>query len=103
MNDQVTQHLNDLLAQWKKMQSADILEDAEDSATLFEYKFYQFIEVFRKWFCSIEPMTNLDQALAHPDIEKIVEQLPPPLYLPFENELDLMVSGDSQENDEKYD
>ena len=103
MKEHVMQHLNDLLAQWKKMQSADILEDAEDSATLFEYKFYQFIEVFRKWFHSLGHFATLDEALTHDEINRIVELLPPPLYIPFENELDLMVSGDSQENDEKYD
>lgn len=103
MKDAMQNLLHDLLAQWQRMQKANILQDAEDSASLFEYKFYQFIESFRKWFATVEGMTSLEDALKHPDIDAIVQQLPAPLYLPFENELDLMIEGITQEADEKYD
>lgn len=101
------QSLNDafkeLLEQWERNQQTHILEGAEDAATLLEHRFYAFIDVFKNWFAGIKKPKDLEEALELPDIQRIVNQLPTPLYIPFENELDLLIDGIEQENDEKYD
>ena len=93
-----------MLKQWNTMQNTGILEGSEDAATLFEHTFYQFMDEFKSWFSQLnkKPAT-LEEALALPDVKTIVEQLPSPLYLPFETELDFIVDGIDAESDEKYD
>lgn len=103
MNEHVRKEFQKVLDQWKRNQQAHILEGAEDEATLLEHHFYKFIEVFGEWFKTIERPGSLEEALELPDIQEIVDELPAPLYIPFENELDLLVDGIEQENDEKYD
>jgi hypothetical protein len=104
MNNLLNEALEAVLVQWKRNAQTSILEGAEDAATLLEYRFYAFIEVFRKWWMSCDPKPNtLEDALELPEVQVIVNRLPAPLYLPFENELDLLVDGIDQENDEKYD
>jgi hypothetical protein len=103
MIELVRQELQQLLDQWKRNQQANILENAEDEATLLEHHFYKFIDVFSEWFKTIEKPASLEEALELLEIEEIVNRLPAPLYLPFENELDLLIDGVVQENDEKYD
>lgn len=103
MKDKMMRDLIELLEQWDRNQKTSIMEGAEDAATLLEHKFYVFIDSFKAWYGTLEGFTSLDEALSFPDIEYIVEHLPVPLYLPFENELDLLVDGITQENDEKYD
>ncbi|WCK53430.1 hypothetical protein PP175_19065 [Aneurinibacillus sp. Ricciae_BoGa-3] len=103
MSELLEHELQLLLIQWKRNQQANILENAEDEATLLEHRFYKFIDVFSEWFKTIEKPVSLEEALELPEIEQIVNQLPVPLYLPFENELDLLIDGIVQENDDKYD
>ncbi|MBP1933826.1 hypothetical protein [Ammoniphilus resinae] len=95
--------LETLLVQWRRNQQTHILEGAEDQATLLEHQFYLFIEVFKEWFRTIEKPADLDEGLQDSVIKCLVEKLPEPLYLPFELELDLLIDGVEQENDEKYD
>ncbi|RXT06494.1 hypothetical protein [Ammoniphilus sp. CFH 90114] len=95
--------LDELSKQWERNQRTSILENAEDEATYLEHKFYKFIDCFKIWFLQELMPISFDAALEHPDIQYIIDQLPSPLYLPFENELDLLVDGVVQENDEKYD
>lgn len=92
-----------LLEQWARNQQTHILEGAEDQATLLEHRFYKFVEVFSQWFQTIEKPNSLEEALEIPEIRSISDQLPAPLYLPFENELDMLVDGVQQDLDEKYD
>jgi hypothetical protein len=103
MNEQLHERFEELLQQWKRNQQANILEGAEDEATFLEHRFYKFIEVFTQWFKTIEKPDSLEDALELPEIQEIARRLPTPLYLPFENELDLLIDGIEQENDEKYD
>jgi predicted nuclease with TOPRIM domain len=103
MNEQLRKEFEELLNQWKRNQQANILEGAEDEATLLEHRFYKFIEAFSQWFKTIDKPDSLEEALELPEIQEIVDQLPTPLYLPFENELDLLIDGIEQEMDEKYD
>ncbi|MEW9667889.1 hypothetical protein [Ammoniphilus sp. 3BR4] len=103
MKEKMMRDLNELIEQWDRNQKTSIMEGAEDEATFLEHKFYVFIDSFKAWYETLDGFASLDQALAYPDIEHIAERLPAPLYLPFENELDLLVDGITQENDEKYD
>lgn len=103
MNIQLQQPFQQVLDQWQRNQQAHILEGAEDQATLLEHHFYKFIEAFSEWFKTMEKPGSLEEALEVPDIQEIVDKLPAPLYIPFENELDLLVDEVEQENDEKYD
>lgn len=103
VNEQLQKPFQQVLQQWQRNQQAHILEGAEDEATLLEHHFYTFIEAFSAWFKTIDRPASLEEALALPDVQEIVRELPAPLYIPFENELDLLVDGIEQESDEKYD
>lgn len=103
MKMQMFHQLQLLLDQWTRNQQTHILDGAEDQATLLEHRFYKFVEAFTQWFVTIEKPHSLEEALELPEIRDIADQLPAPLYLPFENELDLLVDGVELDHDEKYD
>lgn len=103
MKERMFESLQKLLEQWTRNQKTHILEGAEDQATLLEHRFYKFVDAFTDWFGTIEKPGSLEEALKVPEIVMISDQLPPPLYLPFENELDMLIDGVEQDVDEKYD
>jgi hypothetical protein len=103
LDKKVHESLNAVLENWQRMQSSD-MDSAGDDADHFEDSFYEFIDQVRLWFEAMENQPNsLDEALVKPEIEKIVDQLPAPLYLNFETELDLIIEGKMRTEDEKYD
>lgn|GEM_PF-727687 len=91
------------LHHWNQMKVSGE-EEAENEANLFETSFYKLMEEVRTWFSSLEirPST-LDDALELPDITAIIERLPAELHLNFETELELIVEGETREEDAKYD
>jgi len=95
--------LNITLHHWNQMKVSGE-EEAEDEANQFEASFYTLMEAVRTWFSSlkIRPST-LDDALELPDIAEIIERLPAELHLNFETELELIVEGETREEDAKYD
>jgi hypothetical protein len=103
LTDKVTESLNTMLENWRLMQSSD-MDSAGDDADRFERSFYEFIDEFREWFTTLENKpTVLDDALAMPEVEAITDQLPAPLLLNFETELELILEGITRDEDEKYD
>ncbi|GED13626.1 hypothetical protein AM501_28900 [Aneurinibacillus migulanus] len=89
---------------WSRMQHSDDQEEAEEDANRFEESFYAFIEAFRIWFNTLKPRpATLDEALVLPEVEKITEELPVPLYLNFETELEYIIEDKTRIEDEKYD
>jgi hypothetical protein len=88
---------------WRTMQSSDFDSAAED-AERFEGSFYKFIEAVQAWIHSLEDMPrDLDALLALPELQAYADELPAPLMLNFETELELILEGITREQDEKYD
>ncbi|MGZ4112677.1 MAG: hypothetical protein ACXVP5_09610 [Tumebacillaceae bacterium] len=103
MGEQVTQSLNTMLENWRLMQSSD-MDSASDDANRFEGSFYAFIDEFRAWLLGLDTKPqSLDDALAMPEIEAITDQLPAPLLLNFETELELILEGITREEDKHFD
>lgn len=103
MKKEVTEAFETMLANWSAMQRSD-MDSAGDDADRFQDSFYQFIEEFKEWFTGLEDRpTDLGAALAMPEIDAFVEQLPGPLHLNFETELELILEGITRTEEERYD
>ncbi|NHN34432.1 hypothetical protein [Paenibacillus agricola] len=93
------------LKHWQSMSGAkqDELE-AESTANEFEAAFYTYIDAVRAWIHGLEPQPQtLEEALELPLVQQMVDQLPTPLYLNFETELELIIEHKNRVDDEKYD
>lgn len=89
---------------WSRMQHSGDQDEAEEDANRFEKSFYAFIEAFKIWFNTLKPRpTTLDEVLVLPEVERITDELPVPLYLNFETELEYIVEDKTRIEDEKYD
>jgi hypothetical protein len=103
MKASVTEAFKEMLENWSAMQRSD-MDSAGDDADRFQDSFYRFIDELKEW---IEQLTDqprdLGAALAMPEIDAFVEQLPGPLYLNFETELELILEGITRTEDERYD
>lgn len=92
----------EMVQNWNRMGSTHDMDEAGDAADRFERSFYAFIEEVKAWVDALEKKPqSLDEALALPEIEAFSEELPGPLLLNFETELELIVEGLSRETDEK--
>ena len=91
----------EMIRNWNRMGSSD-MDEAGDAADRFERSFYLFIDEVKDWFAQrgTKPQ-SLDEALALPEMEAFAEELPGPLLLNFETELELIVEGLVREEDEK--
>jgi hypothetical protein len=100
---EVREAFAEMIANWNHMQTCG-MDDAGDAADRFERTFYLFIDEVEEWFgqMSTKPK-SLEEALAVPEMAAFYEQLPGPLLLNFETELELIVEGWVREEDEKYD
>ncbi|WP_038085187.1 hypothetical protein [Tumebacillus flagellatus] len=88
---------------WRMMQSSDFDSAAED-AERFEGSFYKFIDAVREWVDALqEKPATLEALLARPELQAFADELPAPLLLNFETELELIFEGITREEDEKYD
>jgi hypothetical protein len=95
--------LNKVLRHWNAMSGAGS-EDAEPTADTFEASFYALIDEIKTWYNRLEPKPQtLDEFLECSTIIEIVDHLPPPLYLNFETEADLIIDNIIRIDDEKYD
>lgn len=80
-----------MLENWNKMQRSE-LEEAQDDAERFELSFYDFMEEVEKWLKTLNKKpTNYEETTNLPEIKEIMEQLPVPLYINFETELELII------------
>ncbi|WP_096200616.1 hypothetical protein [Bacillus sp. FJAT-45350] len=93
MNESVKSALQTALDDWSMMQKTSGDEGAE-WAERFERHFYEFVDVFKKWFISLEPKpSSLEDAEKLEDVKQIQELLPGPLQLNFTIELEEIIDG----------
>lgn len=88
---------------WQSMQSSDFDSAAED-AERFERSFYKFVDAVQEWVAQLDPKpANLDALMALPELQAFGDELPAPLLINFETELELIMEGVIREQEEKYD
>jgi hypothetical protein len=103
MNVKVEQSFNATLRNWRSMSGSDHTE-AESTASEFEASFYIFIDAVREWFNGLDqPPHTLEEFLALPMIQDILDLLPAPLHLNFETEAELIIENKIRTDDDKYD
>lgn len=89
----VLESLDVALADWGLMQQTSGDEGAEH-AERFERHFYDFIDEFEKWFCTLDPQPKeLEDAESLKEVEQIEDLLPGPLQLNFTMELERIIDG----------
>jgi len=95
--------LQKMIANWEKMKHSHE-DDAADEAEQFEASFYAWIDHIRQWYTELphKPAT-LEEAMLLPDVQQSMERLPIELMLNFETELELIVAGQTREEEERYD
>lgn len=88
---------------WDAMQRSD-MDSADEDANRFERTFYEFIDELRDWMqtWSQKPKT-VDEAMERPEITPFFDDLPGPLHLNLETEMELIVEGITRVEEEKYD
>lgn len=75
------------------MQQSDF-EDASENADYFQMTFYELVDALRAWYeASAHSQVKHQSALRITEIANVLNQLPDPLKLPFETEMELMVEG----------
>ena len=76
---------------WNKM-STSHMEDAGDDADMFERSFYELMDEVKSWLHSLEnPPATMEEALAVKEIDEIYSELPSPLIINFETELEEII------------
>jgi hypothetical protein len=103
MTDRLQESFDTMLSNWNRMQASD-LDEAGDDADRFQTSFYRFIDELRDYLHTLSqrPQT-LVAALALPEITALSDQLPAPLLLNFETELELIVEQITREEDKHFD
>ncbi|WP_202079868.1 hypothetical protein [Caldalkalibacillus salinus] len=104
--DMVQQHFDTMMQDWTKMQSGTMENQDlnEDNAERFEANFYHFTQTIEEWFSTLEdPPSSFEKLMETEPIQSIMEELPPPLLIPFETELEYIFEGKQRVEDEKYD
>ncbi len=85
-----------MLEDWAMMQKTDGDEGA-DWAERFEMNFYQLIEDIKNWTKTFDQDNlTLEMLEQQPIIQKIMNELPAPLQLNFQNELELIAENEEQ-------
>lgn len=99
MVNEVYQSFANVLSLWQQMNHSEPSEAGAD-ADRFQLAFYEFIDHVRYWITSLaERPATLEEAWLHPDLAAIFDQLPGPLQIPFETELEVILSGENREID----
>jgi hypothetical protein len=95
----VRKDLNDVLSLWQKMKTSDVEEAGED-ADRFQAAFYQFVDRVRVWVAHLENRpSDVEKAKLQSDFSMLFDLLPEPLQIPFETELEIILSAESYEVD----
>ncbi|WP_010273474.1 hypothetical protein [Paenibacillus senegalensis] len=96
MDSLIAKELDSMLKHWELMSGSDY-DDAEEDAARFQESFYRFMDIIRDWIESLSkrPKT-VEEALQLPELAHITANLPAPLYLNFETELELILEGQSR-------
>ncbi|QQE79052.1 hypothetical protein [Alicyclobacillus sp. SO9] len=90
---------SEVLTLWDAMKTSSPDEAAAD-ADKFQMKFYEMIEKLRDWVKTLpHPPSDLEAAQDNALIAWLVEQMPDPLQIPFETELELILEGTERVND----
>ncbi|MFD2169644.1 hypothetical protein [Tumebacillus lipolyticus] len=99
----VQEAFQEMQSDWQQMQSSD-MDSAGDDADRFQAAFYRFIDAVKEWLESLEqkPRTTA-AALDLPELSALYDELPAPLLLNFETELELIVEGIVRVEDARYD
>jgi len=80
-----------MLALWKQM-STSSMENAGDDADLFERSFYELMDEVKQWMISLKhPPVTVEEALKFEEMDLIYSELPGPLILNFETELEEII------------
>ncbi|OAS20735.1 hypothetical protein [Paenibacillus oryzisoli] len=103
MDSKVKQALATTLHNWQVM-TAYQSEEKEAVADQFQSSFYVFIDAVRDWALRQEslPLT-LDEMLEMDMIQDIFDELPAPLHLNFETEIELILDRVERVDEDKYD
>lgn len=96
MDALIAKEFASMLKHWEQMAGSDF-DDAEEDAGRFQESFYRFMDLVRDWIESLNtrPKT-VEEALQLPPLADIAANLPAPLYLNFETELELILEGQSR-------
>jgi hypothetical protein len=102
----IRQAFETMIRDWNMMQSGTMEDqDAnEDNAERFETNFHRLIEEIKLWYQALDIPPRTAEALQEIEpLQSLIEDLPAPLLLPFETELEHLVEGHERVADEKYD
>lgn len=103
MDPSVKQALAFTLHNWQAMTSYQS-DEKEAVADQFQSSFYVFIDTVRDWVLVQDPLPlSLDDLLEIDLIQAIFDQLPAPLHLNFETELELIIDRVERVDEDKYD
>jgi len=92
-----------MLENWNRMKGSSE-EEAEEHADQFQRSFYVFVDEMRSWFGQLpEKPKSLEEAKQLTELRELMERLPAELELNFETELELIVEGQTREEDARYD
>jgi len=88
----VAKSLADVLCLWNTMKISH-MDDAADDADRFQMVFYEFVERVQDWVQSLDDApVDTDGAREDSRFSALFDQLPEPLQLPFETELEMILS-----------
>ncbi len=91
MKDNLWNAFQIMLDNWNRMLSSE-MDQAEEDADQFEASFYQFIDIFREWFFQREEKPqHIDEVLAITEVKDLIEQVPAPLMINVQTELEIML------------
>ncbi|OFW81087.1 MAG: hypothetical protein A2201_07785 [Alicyclobacillus sp. RIFOXYA1_FULL_53_8] len=93
MFSDVMETLEEVLFLWEQMQSSHA-DDAGDDADRFQMMFYVFVEHVRAWVETMDDAPkDVDEARAQLEFAQLFELLPDPLQIPFETELEAILTN----------
>lgn len=95
----VKETLDEVLFLWEEMKRSEA-DDAGDDADRFQMMFYAFVEHVRVWVAAMDGLPkDVDEARDQPMFAKLFDSLPDPLQIPFENELDTILTQGQRQVD----
>lgn len=99
MFEDVLQTLEETLGAWDQMKRSS-MDDAGNDADRFQMMFYVLMEHIESWVDALDSVPeDAETARTWPQFAQIYEVLPEELQLPFDMELDRILSGKEQNID----